>query len=281
MATPSPDPSCLAQLRDLDRDRYIAALLSPVEKREALATLYCFNAEIARIRDVTRDVLPGEIRLQWWRDVLEGRSVGDANAHPVAGPLLKVIERYKLPVEVLLNLIEARTFDLYDDNFDTMNSLEGYAGESASALIQLASLILSPEKAQAHAEAAGHAGVAQAMAGIMMMAQIHRARQQLYLPIEILNAVGLDRLSFLSGQSRDAISAAIKIFCSKGLDHLARAKKHRIDPELIAAYLPVVITQVVLERAKTLGAEVFDVPVQPSELRRYWLFLKANIRKSL
>lgn len=281
MAATSPDNSCLAQLRNLDRDRYIAALLSPADKREALAALYCFNAEIARIRDVTREVLPGEIRLQWWRDVLEGRAEGDANAHPVAGPLLGVIAEHALPVQVLLDLIEARTFDLYDDSFDTMHSLEGYAGESASAIIQLASLILAPEKIKANAQAAGHAGVAQAMAGILLLAPIHRSRGQLYLPLEVLSAVGLDRQTVYAADHKEQIGAAIEIFASKGLEHLASAKRHKIDPTLMPAYLPVAVSKLVLERAKAERSAIYDRPLQPSELRRYWLMLKASLRKSL
>ncbi len=38
-------------------------------RRGALQALYAFNAEIAGIRDRIRQPLPGEIRLQWWRDV--------------------------------------------------------------------------------------------------------------------------------------------------------------------------------------------------------------------
>jgi phytoene/squalene synthetase len=63
------------------------------------------------------------------------------------------------------DMIDARIFDLYDDPIETRVSLEGYAGETASALIQLASLVLSPDEAPQSAEAAGHAGVAQAIAG--------------------------------------------------------------------------------------------------------------------
>lgn len=68
------DAQILAPLRDTDRDRYLACLLAPREKRHSLACLYAFYAEIARIRDVIREPLPGEIRLQWWRDLLESRS---------------------------------------------------------------------------------------------------------------------------------------------------------------------------------------------------------------
>ncbi len=127
---------CLATLRGTDRDRYLACLLSPPDKRGALAALYAFNAEIARIRDVVREPLPGEIRLQWWRDLLEGSARGDSTGNPVAAGLLEAIETYRLPRQTLVDMIEARIFDLYDDPLTDRNALEGYAGETASALIQ-------------------------------------------------------------------------------------------------------------------------------------------------
>ena len=149
---------CLAALRDTDRDRYLACLLAPEEKRGALAALYAFYAEIARVRDVVREALPGEIRLQWWRDLLEGKPDGEAAANPLAAGLLACIAEHRLPIAVLTDMIEARIFDLYNDPMESRPALEGYAGETASALIQLASLVLDPQKAPQSAVAAGHAG---------------------------------------------------------------------------------------------------------------------------
>ena len=42
------------------------------------------------------------------------------------------------------NYLDARIFDLYDDPMPTRNDLEGYSGETASALIQLAAIVLDP-----------------------------------------------------------------------------------------------------------------------------------------
>lgn len=188
-------------LRDSDRDRYLACLLSPEEKRGALAALYAFNAELARIRDLVHEPLPGEVRLQYWHDLLEGSAHGSTAANPVAAALLIAIETHRLPRKTLIDMIEARTFDLYDDPMETRLSLEGYAGETASALIQLASLVLSPEEAARSADAAGHAGVAQAVAGLLLLMPLHRRRGQIYIPLQILSATGLDRDAFLAGKT--------------------------------------------------------------------------------
>ena len=87
---------CTALVREADHDRYLATLFAPAEHRDALYALYAFNVEIARVRDLVRQPLPGEIRLQWWREALEGERDSEAAAHPVAAALREVLARYKM-----------------------------------------------------------------------------------------------------------------------------------------------------------------------------------------
>lgn len=266
-------------LRDMDRDRYLACLLAPEEKRADLAALYAFNAEIARIRDVVREPLPGEVRMQWWRDLLEGNAHGDSLGHPVAASLLHTLANHNLPRQTLIDMIEARIFDLYDDLFENRNALEGYAGETASALIQLASIVLSPDDAERSAEAAGHAGVAQAMAGMLLLMPLHRRRGQVYVPQDILSAAGLDRDTFLEGADKDRLSAAIDIFCAHALDHLEKARGFTVPSAVAPAFLPLAQVEPVLKAARRAGASNLQSGIQLSILRRHWLLAKAAYLK--
>src|SRR5262244_2468858 len=106
---------CAALVRASDRDRYLATLFAPAVKRDALFALYAFDAEISRVRDLAREPMPGEIRLQWWREVLLGERGGEAAANPVAAALLQVASRYKLSLDRLAALVEAHRFDIYDE----------------------------------------------------------------------------------------------------------------------------------------------------------------------
>ncbi len=106
---------CQALVRASDRDRFVATLFAPSDRRPYLFALYAFNLEISRISEVAHEPLPGEIRLQWWRDALTGAGEGGASGHPVVSALLGTIESCQLPVEPLLDLIEARGFDLYQE----------------------------------------------------------------------------------------------------------------------------------------------------------------------
>jgi phytoene synthase len=267
----------LSALRDSDRDRYLACLLSPPDKRGSLSALYAFHAEIARIRDLVREPLPGEIRLQWWRDVLDDPSGKGGEGHPLAEALQACIKVHKLPVSVLQNMIDARIFDLYDDPMESRSSLEGYAGETASALIQLASLILDPAKAPQSASAAGHAGVAQTIAGLLLLLPLHRRRGQVYFPVELLAATGLDRDAFLSGKDEDAVSRAIRAFTGLGRDHLgkARAAASEISPLNRHAFTPVALAQPIFDRAERAGAKLFEHSILPSQWRRQWWMWRA------
>jgi len=58
----------------------------PVRARRpprALYSLYAFSLEITRVRRDCPRIPCGEIRLQWWRDAINGARSGEASASPV------------------------------------------------------------------------------------------------------------------------------------------------------------------------------------------------------
>lgn len=268
--TPSANEAlCLRALQETDHDRYLASLLTLADRRPAITALYAYNAELARIRDLVREPLPGEVRLQYWRDLLEGSAHGETAANPVAAELLSAVQTWRLPVAPLVSMADARIFDLYDDPMETTVMFEGYAGETAAALIQLAALVLDAKAAEGVAEIVGHAGVAQAVAGAILLMPVHRARGQLYLPTQILSSVGLDREAFLADPSDGRLSAAIQAFAGFGLDHLSKARgAGRLPKSLVPAFLPVTLAEPVLKRAAKAGVDCLTVDIRPPQWRR-------------
>ena len=129
---------CADLVRKLDHDRYLSTLFAPAPKRHHLLSLYAFNIEIARIREIVSEPALGEMRLQWWRDTIAALYEGNPGDHPVSQGLADAIKAGDLPQSAFQNLIDARVFDLYDDPMPTLNDLEGYLGETSSVLIILA-----------------------------------------------------------------------------------------------------------------------------------------------
>ena len=69
--------ACAELVRRQDPDRFFADLFAPAAARPHLFALHAFNVEVGRIRETVSQPLPGEIRLQWWRDVALGLRPGD------------------------------------------------------------------------------------------------------------------------------------------------------------------------------------------------------------
>lgn len=271
---------CRELVRELDRDRYLATLLASPEARDAIFALYAFNVEVARVRDMVREPLPGEMRLQWWRDALAGEARGDAASHPVAGALLGAIERYRLPAKPFLDLVDARVFDLYDDPMPTLTDLEGYAGETSSALIQLAAMILADGRDPGTAEAAGHAGVAYALTGLLRALPWHARRGQQYLPGDLMQATGVDRDDYLAGRTTPALRLCLEELRATVRRHLASAREALSDVEPAArpAFLPVAVVEPYLAAMDHPRYDPFATKIELSQLRRQWAIWRAGQR---
>lgn len=267
---------CLQFLRQSDFDRYLAVLYAPEDKRPALAALYAFNAEIARIRDVVHDVLPGEVRLQWWRDLINGTEHGAVTGNPVAALLLKAIGDYQLPRSVFDAYCEARIFDLYNDPMPSRNDLEGYCGETACAILQMAAMILDADAAKSSAELSGHAGVAQAVSGLLRLMPLHRRRGQVYVPEDMLQAVGVTTEQFIKGDDKAAMQRVVAVVTALAREHYAAFEKQPMPASLKAAYLPVRLVPLVLKRAERKADLVAEQGIDLSQLRRQWIYLKSS-----
>ncbi len=199
---------CEAVVRATDKDRFLAALFAPAELRRHLHALYAFSGEIARVREAAREVLPGEIRLQWWRDALAGEGRGEVNANPIAAALLDTIAQCGLPREPLLGLIDAHGFDLYDEPMATVAELDAYGRDTEAALMALGARILAGG-AVPGAAAAASAGVACAVAHRLRSFPIDVSRRQMFVPMELLERHGVARAEVEARANSEGLRAAL------------------------------------------------------------------------
>ena len=225
--------------------------------------------------------MPGEVRLQWWRDLFEGETRGEARGNPVALAILDTIERFRLPQPAFTALLDARIFDLYDDPMPTVADLEGYCGETSSALIRLASLILADGEDPGGAEAAGHAGVAYAVTGLLRAFPWHAMRGQVYVPMETLAQYGATRDDLASGRGGPGVLAAIADMRALARSHLdkTRALRETIAPTLLPAFLPVSVVELYLSIMQKPGYDPFTSVIEAPQWRRQWVMWR-RVRSS-
>ncbi len=265
---------CEGLVRVADKDRFLTTLFAPAEHRPALLALYAFNLEIARIREAAHEALAGEIRLQWWSDVLGGAGRGEVAAHPVAAALLETTARYQLPPERLTALIEARRFDLYDEPMQTLADLEAYGKGASAGLIALAARVLAGDtetEALTH-----HAGLAHAFVGLLAAFPIHAGRGQVFVPLEILARHGATRQQVLGGQATPQLHEALAELRLHARRHL-RAAQQRLaaaPPAVMPALLPVALAGPTLARMERRGYDPFT-PIEIAAWRRQLILWRA------
>ena len=267
---------CEEMVRAGDKDRFLATLFAPEKYRRPLHALYAFNLEVARVRELAREPMPGEIRLQWWRDALLGAGQGEAASHPVVAALREVVVRYRLPPAALAGLIDARAFDLYDDPMPSLAELETYAMQTSSALIDLAARILRDGKEPGAGDLIGHAGIAYAIAGLLRALPVHAGRRQLYVPADLMQRYGAQAEDVFAGKATTELRAALAELRLRARQHLAAAGDlaAAAPPAIMPALLPVALVRPALDRMERRSYRPF-VPLELPQWRRQWLLWRA------
>lgn len=146
------------QIRRLDPDRWLSSrFVGDAALRADVIVIYAYDHELARAPKVASNPLLGEIRLTWWREMLdeayEGRPV---RKHPTALALADAIVRRRLPREPLEAMIDARLIEVDGGPTNVAQALawaDGVGGGSMRA----AALILDPATVNTNILFAGRA----------------------------------------------------------------------------------------------------------------------------
>ncbi|MBV9066522.1 MAG: squalene/phytoene synthase family protein [Methylobacteriaceae bacterium] len=266
---------CGTLVREHDRDRWLASLFAPAEKRPHLHALYGFNIEIARIPQVVSDPMPGEIRMQWWSEALEDAARGDVVAHPVADAFLDTVAKCGLPQGDFAALIEARRFDLYHDPMPDMPALITYCDATASCLFSAAAQILAGEKA---AKTSHAAGIAYAITGLLRALPFHTARGQCFVPADLLARYGMSPADILAWRDTPDLRAALGELRTTAGDHLAQARAS-VDSLGIAArpaFMPVAVLRLYLAAMERPDYDPFTVTEVPQWQRQWRLWRESR-----
>ena len=204
--------ACATLVERGDPDRFAATMAAPPASRLHLWPLYAFNLEIARAPWVSQQPLIAEMRLQFWRDVIDATQ---PRAHEVAGPLQALIRQTPALSPLLGQMIDARQHDIARQPFASATAFDAYIEATAATLMWAAALTLG---APPHAETAFRAlGWAAGLATYLRAVPNLTARNLHPLP--------------------NTNPDAIRTLAAEGLNHLAiaRAKRAHLTAAFAAA----------------------------------------------
>lgn len=269
---------CAGQVRAHDRDRYLTATLAPADRREALFALYAFNLEIARTREVISEPMVGQIRLQWWREAIDGAYADDPRAHEVVRPLAAAVHDFDLSRVHFERLIEAREFDLGEAPPASLDELTIYAEATSSSVMQLALEILGAGS-EAASDAAHHAGIAWALSGLLRAVVFHARAKRQYLPADLMHEAGADPNDLFELRGSPALAEVARRIADHARDHLRRARllRREVPRAALPALLPATLAAVYLERMAAQGHDLFIRPIVLSQPYRQWRLLRSKL----
>ncbi|HUC61177.1 MAG TPA: phytoene/squalene synthase family protein [Alphaproteobacteria bacterium] len=270
---------CAREVRRHDPDRFLTALFAPPAAREGLFTLYAFNHEVAKTREVVTEALLGRIRLEWWRETVGAIYDGETpRVHEVVLPLADLIARRTLSRARFERLIEARERDLEDGPPATLAALEDYAAGSAGSLVELALEALGVRDAAA-LEAGRSVGTAWALTGLLRAVPFHARRRRLYLPQELLKASGADPEAIFERGRSPGLAETVEAVAGRARHHLAAARKRRGVPRAaLPALLPARLADGYLAALGRVGFDPFALPPPEPRMGRPLSLVLAALR---
>lgn len=266
---------CGNEVRRFDPDRFATAMLAPQASREGLFSLYAFNLEVAKTREAVSEPMLGEIRLQWWREAIEGIYDGTPRRHEVVLALADAVAKHRLTRQCFDSLIDARAVDLSDVAPETVDALVRYAEGTSANLIWLALEMLGV-RSDAATEAARHVGIAWALTGLVRAMPFHLSQRRSYLPEELIGRHGVERRNLMELRAEPAIASAVEEITALARDHLkkARALKGDIPHAAVPALLLAPIAAIHVRRLAKVGYDPFDsrltVPIRFVGIRLAW-----------
>jgi phytoene/squalene synthetase len=255
-----------ASVRAADPDRYFSALFAPPPLRAQLMALYAFNHEVARVAETVREPMLGAIRLEWWRETVEGAANGMPRNHDVAKGLAALFAGGLVSPGAFETIIAARAFDSSADHFADFTALEAYLDATGGTLMRLAGKILGGEYSLA-----GEAALAYGLTGLLRSLRFHNGRHKLYLPLDLLTAMHLTPEEFFVLRHDSRLDAVVHQTMLRARDHFLAARKGPRLRQGLPAYLPAALVPLYLKR---LGREV---PLH----RKQMSLLSAAMRKRL
>jgi len=267
---------CADLVRTHDFTRYASTLFLPSAVRRGSLAIYAFNVEISRVREQVSQPLPGEMRLQWWNDLLTGSGRGGVEGNPVAAELLLAIRNFRLPPAPLCRLIDEHQFDLYNDPMPSMAALEGYINDTSCTLFSLVARIAARPSAEID-HLARHAGLAQGIVQVIAALPLDASRHQLFVPLQLLQQHGSGIEEMFSGRQTPKARAAIDQLIGEARGHLYTALDLLVNmaPEVRPVFLPLALVRRELKLMSRADSDPF-VPRRPSRFHTLWTLWRAS-----
>ena len=272
----TPEEYCQDKAAASGSSFYYSFLFLPPERRQAITALYAFCREVDDVVDECHDAQLAAIKLAWWREELD-RLYAGLPEHPVTRALQKVLPRFSLPKELLLEIIDGMEMDLHQSRYPDFKNLSLYCYRVASVVGLLAAEIFGHEDRRT-LKYAHDLGLAFQLTNIIRDVGEDARRGRVYLPQDELARFGIVDAELLSATPPadfpDKFRRLMEFQIERAETYYAEALRQlpeRDRKPQRAGLIMAAIYRATLTEIKRDANQVLSQRVSLSPLRKLWL----------
>jgi len=217
----TPEEYCQQKASRSGSSFYYSFLFLPEEQRQAITALYAFCREVDDVVDESTDEHIARIKLQWWRDTMKNTFGGEPE-HPVQHALANIIDRYRLPLELFLEIIDGMEMDLDNQRYPTFKELSLYCYRVASVVGLMAAEIFGYQD-RSTPKYAYNLGIALQLTNILRDVREDAARGRIYIPMDELQRFNVADNDILLNKDSTAMRALLEFQAQRAQEYYDKA----------------------------------------------------------
>ena len=260
----------------------MAFVFLPKDKREEMSALYAFCREVDDIADdELLEVEERRRRLASWRDEVRAACTGGRPQNPVVQELQTVIQRHRLPYDLLNELILGVEMDLDVRRYADYKELELYCYRVASVVGLLSIEVFGYQNPNCR-EYAIHLGKALQLTNILRDVRVDAARGRIYLPLSELARFKVTEEEILNGRYSDRYRALAQSVAQCAQGFYLKAREALPPEDRRAMGTAILMGEVYWELLRKLERQGFNVfrsaPTRLSKGQKAFLILRTWYR---
>ena len=268
---------------------FYSFLFLPKPKREAIIDVYGFCRAVDDIVDEMADnSLNGQdqararAELDHWREEVD-RLYAGAPREPIACKLKTVLDRYPMPKEYYLEMIDGCEMDLHRHRYETFEDLYQYCYRVAS-ITGLMCIEIFGYRSPKTKEYAINLGIALQLTNILRDLKEDAERDRVYLPQEDLRRFGYSEEDLKRGTLNDNFRRLMEFECERARAYYQKATdclSAEDAPNMTAAVTMGKIYHRLLEQIEQVGYDVFNHEIRLHRPERFLIALSEWAKSEL
>lgn len=263
----------------------------PKDERNAISSIYAFCSYIDEIVDSTPNNNPKEVqrkleRLNWWENEIE-KIYNNSITSPLLAPFIRIIDRFAIPKQYFLTLIDGCRRDLFQKRYETFDELKEYL-YSVASVVGLISIEIFGYKYEETKNYAINLGYALQLTNILRDIKVDKDRGYIYIPQEDLRRFDYSEEDLINEVYNENFFALMNFEAMRAREYFHKARQFlRPDekPTIVSAEIMDAIYYRLLEKIELNEFDVFSKRIKVSNAHKiltalkHWLSIKVFIRR--